>query len=197
MSSNEELIARFKAQRSCAFSIVLNDSNDGIVLKSTNYIYKSLCCASLPLVFLAVIKHDKDYNEEIKQMKTLHYHVVLVLSSSARVGTIINTLIDVFRGLNENQISIEKCSSVSSQVRYLIHLDDYDKFQYNENDILTNNREQVDYYLKEIKKINDVNDIIAIVREYKNLIDIIRVLGVDNYRKYRFVIKDLRDAMFY
>ena len=193
--SREELEKRFKAQRGTAFTIVLNDTNDGVILHDTIHIYRSLMCASLPIVFLACIKHDMDV-DEYDHVKTPHYHVVITFNGSYRIGTVINTLIEVFRGLNENQITIEKCSSISAQTRYLIHLDDYDKYQYDDKDILTNNRGQVDYYLKEIVKINDVNDLIAIVREYRNLVELIRVIGVDNYKKYRFVISDLRREMF-
>ena len=148
---SDNLIEKFKAQRSNAFTIVLNDDFDGLILKDVRYVYHRFMVASLPIVFIACILHDRD-TDEYNHLKTKHYHVVITLSSSIRVGTIINSILEIFNGLRENMISIDKCSSVSAQTRYLIHLDDYDKYQYNESDIVTNNYSQVNYYLKEITK---------------------------------------------
>ena len=189
---SDNLVEKFKAQRSNAFTIVLNDDFDGLILKDVRNVYHRFMVASLPLVFIACILHDRD-TDEYNHVKIRHYHVVLTLSSSIRIGTLINYLLDIFNGLRENMISIDKCSSVSAQTRYLIHLDDCDKFQYDESDIVTNNKSQVEYYLKEITRINDVNDLIAIVEQYRNLRELIRVLGIDNYKRYRLVIKDLRE----
>ena len=189
---SDNLVQKFKAQRSNAFTIVLNDDFDGLILKDVRNVFHRIMVASLPIVFVACILHDRD-TDEYNHVKINHYHIVLTLSSSIRIGTIINSLLDIFNGLRENMISIDKCTSVSAQTRYLIHLDDYDKFQYDESDIVTNNSSQVRYYLKEITKINDVNDLIAVVEQYKNLRELIRVLGIENYKKYRFVIKDLRE----
>lgn len=195
MLDKKELEKRFKAQRGCAFSLVLNDTNDGLILKSAKYIFKVIGCAELPFTFLAVMKHDKDVSDD-GHLKTLHYHVVIVLSRSCRIGTFINVLLKEFTGLNENQISIEKCNSVSMQVRYLIHLDDFDKWQYDEKDIVSSNEGQVSYYLHEVHKIVDINDLISVVKEYKSLAEIMRVLGIDNYKKYRMIIKDLREVIY-
>lgn len=194
MLDKEKLREKFLSQRSSAFTIVLNDDFDGLILRDVHYVYRSLMVAELPLVFIACIKHEKDLSDD-GHKKIPHYHIVLVFSGSYRVGTILKKIMDVFNGLNENQISIDKCSSVSAQTRYLIHLDDFDKYQYDSVDIETNNRGQVEYYLKEVHKIVDVNDLITVVREYRNLTELIRVLGIENYKKYRMVIKDLREVL--
>lgn len=194
MLDKNKLREKFLSQRSSAFTIVLNDDFDGLILRDVHYVYRSLMVAELPLVFIACIKHEKDLSDD-GHLKTPHYHIVLVFSGSYRVGTILKKIMDVFNGLNENQISIDKCSSVSAQTRYLIHLDDFDKYQYDSVDIETNNRGQVEYYLKEVHKIVDVNDLITVVREYRNLTELIRVLGIENYKKYRMVIKDLREVL--
>lgn len=188
--SKEDALKKFKAQRCDKFSIVLNDTNDGVVLRNTDYIYRCLMLGELPLIFLAIIKHDMD-KDDYGNFKTYHYHIVLVCSGSYRIGTMINRLMECIKGLNENQISIEKCNSVSAQTRYLIHLDDFDKYRYDDADIITNNRDQLDYYLKEVHSINDVNDLIALCQVYKNPIELMRVIGLDNYKRYRIIIKDI------
>lgn len=196
MLDKEQLREKFLNQRSNSFTIVLNDDYDGLVLKNVHHVYRSIMIAELPLIFIAAIKHDRDISDD-GHLKTPHYHLVLVFSGVLRIGSVIKKLMDIFVGLNEKQISIDKCSSVSAQVRYLIHLDEIDenKVRYDSVDIETNNRGQVEYYLKEIHKIVDVNDLIAIVREYRNLAELIRVIGIENYKKYRLVIRDLRETL--
>lgn len=191
MSNNDNTL-KFKSQRCDKFAIVLNDTQNGLILRNTDYVYRCIMCGAFDLKYLAVIKHDRD-EDEYHNAKTLHYHVVLALNSRYRIGTIIDKLMDSIKGLNENQISIDKCSSLSAQSRYLIHLDDRDKYQYDDNDIVTNSRDTLDYFLKEIVSINDMNDLIAVVTRYPCLFDLMRVLGIDNYKKYRNIIKDIRE----
>ena len=182
-------------QRGCAFSIVLHDSGAD-VFKSSNYILHQIMCDEKDVIFCAVILHTKDWLEEENRFKHPHYHVVITFGGSYRVQTIINWLSELFHA-NINQIGCEKCNSVSMQVRYLIHLDDFDKYQYKEYEIETNNKDVVHRYMMEIKKIVDVNDLFVIMNEYKNLKELIRVIGLENYRKYRSVILDVRKEGLY
>ena len=168
MSSNDDKTGKFKAQRCDKFTIVLNDSQNGLILRNSDYIFRCFMVGQFDLKYVAVIKHDRD-EDEYHNAKTTHYHVVLCLNSRYRVGTILEKIKDSIIGINENQIQIDKCSSVSAQSRYLIHLDDRDKYQYDESDVVTNNREQLNYYLKEVVAINDINDLIEICAQYPSL----------------------------
>ena len=181
-------------QRGCVFSLVLND-NSADLFKNSNFVYRKIMCDEKDVIFCALILHELDWLHDEGRYKTSHYHVVIQFAGSYRVETIINWISDLFHA-NKNQISCEKCNSISSQVRYLIHLDDFDKYQYADSNIVTNRRDLVDKYLREIHKIADISDLLAIMREYRRLEDLISVIGLDNYRKYRCVIQDLRKDMY-
>ena len=75
----------------------------------------------------AAILHDKDYdvNGEIKKE---HYHYIIKTNSPQNIETICNTLL----------ISTNYCRVVKNDVgflRYLIHYDDLDKFQYSIDEV--------------------------------------------------------------
>ena len=124
-------------QRSSKFSLVFND-NGADLFKNSRYIVTTIRnCGLLSIHFIACIKHDKDLDEQTNQLKTIHYHIVLSLYNTTRLITMIKLLVDLFH-CNENQISIEKCTSLEMATRYLIHLDDFDKADYRKEDIETN-----------------------------------------------------------
>lgn len=187
-------IERWKNQRGTDFTIVLNDSLEGLILNNTRHVYKSLMTAELPLVYLAVIFHDKDMIDD-KTMKTPHYHIVMQLSRSIRIGTIVNVLQSVFVGLSENMISLDKCTSLSAQSRYLIHLDDIDKYHYDASDVMTNDYDVFKSFLDEIPTIKNVKDIINVCYHFNFDIEKIMIaLGKDNYKTWRLFIMDIRKS---
>ena len=179
-------------KRGCAFSLVLNDSGADL-FKSSSHVLRTLRSDEKDVVFCAVIFHGLDYIDDEGRYKTPHYHVVITFESNYRVETILNWVADLFYA-NKNQISIEKCNSVPMQVRYLIHKDDLDKYQYKEYEItcIEKDKDYVHRCMLMIKQIIDVDDLLAIMDAYPRLRDLIRVIGADNYRKYRSIIIDLR-----
>lgn len=179
------------SQRSNQFSLVLNDSGANVFQSSKHIVYTLVNQEDVCVIYCACIMHDKD-EDELGNLKTNHYHLVVQLNSQCRLRTFLNFIIDKFH-CNENQVSIEKCSSIEMQTRYLIHLDDFDKFQYDVNDIVSNNDEFVKKCMSYIKSISCVDDLIAICQEYKNnLLKLMSVIGYENYKKYRVVIADIR-----
>lgn len=79
------------------------------------------------------ILHDSDVDED-GLLKKPHYHVVCKKSSSVNLSTIINRYSKL--GVLGNHIYI--ISSYKQQIRYLLHLDDFEKFQYDRNSIISN-----------------------------------------------------------
>lgn len=182
-------------QRSDCFSLVLNDSSWDCFHDSANIVRKFRCCDDFTVVYIACIKHDKDI-DEYGNVKTLHYHVVIQLNKICRLSTFLNEITKLFN-CNENQVSIEKCNSLVMQTRYLIHLDDFDKYQYSEFDIVTDNLDFVMKSMKYVKSISDIDDLIVLVKQYKNLLELMSVIGYDNYKRYRVVITDIRRELKY
>lgn len=176
-------------KRGNVFSLVLNDSGAD-VFHDSRHIFMELNTDLSDHEFIAVIKHENDFDNELKRYKTPHYHVVIKFGGAYRVATIINKFVDIFH-CNANQVSCEKCNAMDMQVRYLIHLDDMDKYRYDISDIVTNRHDLVNKYMKEIHKIVDIDDLLSIMDMHKNLRDLISCIGLDNYRKYRCVIQDI------
>lgn len=175
-------------QRSDKFSLVLND-NEVQLLKSSSYILKKLLNADLEIKFIAVIKHDRDISEEdVNRLKTIHYHVVLELYVNYRIGTIINKLTDLFH-INANQITIEKCTSIAMQTRYLTHMDDGDKVPYDIWDIETNDKSTLQKYYT-LVKVRNMEELIEFVKQrHYDLEEIMKTLC--NYDKHRKYVNDL------
>lgn len=177
----------FKNQRSDKFSLVLNESEVPL-LKNAKNIVSKLEENIWTLNFVACIKHDKDINEETQQLKTIHYHLVVDFNGNYRVGTIINWLTDIFH-INENQISIQKCTSLEMQTRYLCHVDDFDKYQYDPQDIVSSDLGKVRKWYEKIF-IKDLEDCVqAVKRRHYDLETI--MTEVANYDKWRKYINDL------
>lgn len=175
-------------QRSDKFTIVLNDNELELFKNATNIVNKLLCDFDLGVSYVASIKHDNDIDEETNHLKTLHYHVVLELDKICTCGSLLKRLCNIFH-CNENQVTLDKCTSLCMQSRYLIHLDDFDKAQYSRYDVATNNQALFNDYLLFIK-IRDMKDLISRVKEYHYDLEII-MSKIVNYEKYRKYINDI------
>lgn len=183
MTKNDQ----FKNQRGDEFSLVLNE-NEVELLKSSRNIVNQINNNIWTLDFIACILHDKDIDEETKFVKTKHYHLILTFNGKYRVGTIMKWLTDIFK-INENQISIEKCNNLVMQCRYLAHLDDPDKEQYNPEDIVSNDIGKI----KKMYNLIFIKDIANCVQEVRNRhYDLETIMTeIANYDKYRKYINDL------
>lgn len=184
----EEELKRFYNQRSDKFTIVLND-NHFERFQSARRIYRRFVTSDeIGVVWIGVIKHDKDIDEETKHVKTPHYHVVLQLDKICRVQTMINKIMDLFE-CYENMITIDKCTSICMQARYLCHLDDFDKAQYFPVDVETNDKDVLERYYS-LVIIRDVHDLIGVVKHYHYDLEEI-MQHVAHYDKWRKYINDL------
>lgn len=186
--TKEEERERWLNQRSDKFTIILND-NELQLFKSARHILQEFKLSEqLGLVFIACIKHDRDKCDNGIDLKTVHYHVVVHLNKICRIRTLLKYLCDTFH-CNENQVSMDKCNSLCMQSRYLVHLDDFDKEQYYESEVETNDRDVLKRYL-ELVIVRDVHDLIAIVKHYNYDLELI-MLNISNYDKWRKYINDL------
>lgn len=175
-------------QRSDKFTIVLND-NELKLLKNSRYILNKIQSTEMPYTFIAIIYHSLDKREDdSNSYKTPHYHMVITFDGRYRVHTILLWLSDLFK-INENQIQIDKCSNVAMQTRYLIHLDDPDKTQYDIWDIATNDTNVLNRHIK-LKFVHDLKELIIFVKQnHYDLEEIMTNLG--NYDANRKYINDL------
>lgn len=77
----------------------------------------------------AFILHDKDFNEN-GEIKKAHYHVVIKLSNNKTISALAKEL-----KIGENYITPTHKSYVKG-LRYLIHADDEDKYQYDFEEVI-------------------------------------------------------------
>lgn len=139
----------------------------------------------------AFILHDKDTLEN-GSLKTPHIHLVaLLISSRWRLSTTLNNISSA-TGVNELAISIDKVSDFNGSIQYLVHKNNNDKYKYDVIDIKTNLPSgELDVYLNSDNGGVSIESLVAIVKRHRNLIDIIRDVGLLNYRIYRNVILDI------
>lgn len=78
----------------------------------------------------ACILHNKDVDEN-GAIKKPHFHFVIKTQSPCYISTLSNHI-----QLNENRI--EWCRNLTGAIRYLIHIDDPDKYQYSADEIEAN-----------------------------------------------------------
>ena len=126
--SQECLDKKKASQVGVAFSLVLNDNGANLFHDSRTIMRRLIQSKKYQINYCAVGFHDKDINE-FGDKKTNHYHVVLEFDGRMRLGTCFDFIQEVFH-CNDNQISLEKCSDVGAQTRYILHKDELDKYHY-------------------------------------------------------------------
>lgn len=141
----------------------------------------------------AFIKHDKDINEETKEPKKVHYHIILHYNNCRTIKTIANCL-----GVPSNYINT--ISSLKGAIRYLVHRDHDTKYQYSMNEIVysDNFEDKISYSFFNQKNEHDI------LITMKNYIDSCKTITINDffswclengyekvYKKYYYLFKDL------
>lgn len=138
------------------------------------------------------ILHDSDYDEN-GEKERLHYHIVLSFPRKQDKTALLKRL-PFMLDCNADMIGLDKITSLTSQLRYLIHLDEIEgKYRYDPQLVQSND---IGTFLDAVS-VDDIEDvttqsIITAVAECGNDPEALaRRLGAGNYCKYRFLIKDL------
>lgn len=138
------------------------------------------------------ILHDKDFDENAKHKKN-HYHVLLYFPNQKLITALL-------KQLNIEETCIYLVRSLTSQLRYLIHLDDEEKFQYNVNDI-KGSRFMIFKFNNAIRNLTSECEEITLILDFIDnnegikVIDILQ-FAVDNdiyatFRRNYSIIKDI------
>lgn len=140
----------------------------------------------------AYILHDCDINAEGEE-KTPHIHIYAEFTASGRrLGTYLN-LLQSYTGLNPLSISIEKATDPEAVIQYLVHKNAPEKFQYPVEQVITNiPKEELDMIMSHEDTAFTVDYIQSVWNDTKPFkSDFIRIIGLERYRMYRNVIKDI------
>lgn len=139
----------------------------------------------------AYILHDKDLNED-KTDKKPHFHLLLFFNNARYI----NSIFKEFNLDNNNLIEFAKKDKVHT-IRYLIHCDNNEKFQYSIEDIHTN-LDLSNYFINKTNETNDIMIIFEFIQNFKgNLsMQVLFKFVIDNnlwssYRRNYSIIKDL------
>lgn len=147
----------------------------------------------LHITFVISPIHDKDKNPD-GTLKKEHYHILLSFNSVKSYSQI-KEITDKL-----NQPIPQICHNKSAQIRYFIHLDDPEKYQYSRSDIKTYGRIDLDTYFKfsvddELRIVDEILDYCAVARitEFFELVDYVRKNNRDWFRyinKNSWLIKE-------
>lgn len=121
----------------------------------------------------AFIKHFPEANE-----KKEHFHVVIRLDNSTKVETLARKL-----GIGDNYIRVVK--NLRSSLRYLIHKDDEDKFQYNKDQVIVSKLFERQFN----KSFDDIEDEPTIITNIYNFIDSIKESSLDYFLQQKSLIQ--------
>ena len=149
----------------------------------------------------AYILHDKDKKEiassdsvvplgareEFSLLKTPHVHF-LVLSSNRRRVTAVYKDISSLLGLPLNCVSCQVCQNISSSLQYMIHYQQPDKFQYNFDDIRSNNYSWLVSNFRADESTFTYFLLDEIEKSQGDYISLIKSIGVTYGRKYKDII---------
>ena len=142
-----------------------------------------------------LIRHYADLNEN-GELKREHYHAVIRLSKRIRKMTLIKLLSEALN-ISSNMISCEILYNKRAAIRYLIHLDNPEKYQYEELNIFTNNDSALFNILHYDISNLDTEQLIDIVKNCKgDKLEIMRVLGLKTYNQYWRMVEIITREIF-
>lgn len=101
--------------------------------------------------------HDKDVDEN-GTLKKKHLHLVVYDNSPATIQKAIKN----FEGATLPNL-VEACRNGRAMLRYLVHKDDSDKYQYDSSSVVTNNLNQF------LSAIEDSDSVCSLFEDYENL----------------------------
>lgn len=135
--------------------------------------------------FVATIIHDKDLLEN-NEVKLIHAHVFLKSVIKQTCKQQLSQLKELLQ-INENQIQIQGTNNQYLQVQYLVHKNDRNKYQYNLEEIKTNDeRLLIDLLSKEYQSPQEIKDQLQVnVLEAKSFVDLVQRVGLELANKYR------------
>lgn len=124
----------------------------------------------------------------------VHYHIVGdFLASKVAFSTRLNTIVDFFGFDSAIGIEIEKYTSLEKSIQYLTHKNQPEKTPLSVENVITNiPKEDFDLlYTSDNGSIITFDTIYSLCYQHRNIIGVIKDIGIGNYRTWRNVILDV------
>lgn len=165
--------------------------NTEFILYEQNEVYNAIRICNENNFEYAYIYHDKDLKEDLTEFKKAHWHFQVFNEYQKELTTWANLF-------NVNLPRTQKITNKKSAIRYLIHADNNDKFQYDVTNIVSN-FDFINYFNKLINDESNEIDIIFTYIDYhkrhvgtKELVNYVLDNNIwGTFRRNYSIIKDL------
>lgn len=133
--------------------------------------------------------HDKDILPT-GEPKKRHLHCFVELHEKATFNQFLAELGELL-GINTDAISLEASNSPILGIQYLTHKNDQDKYQYNFEDIKTNNQEKLEmkYYGQ---YVSPQEKLFKAMTTSKSMLELTEKIGIDNAIKVRALFNQIK-----
>lgn len=135
-----------------------------------------------------IVLHDKDTAED-GSLKTPHYHVVIKSSVARQLKTVMKETCSSLK-IPEELVSIAPVNDLHQNLRYLVHADDKNKYQYKWDSIWSNDFKTLEDAQTYVANL-DTNTLIQICSEEETKLGVMRRIGLANFKKYLSVINNI------
>lgn len=142
----------------------------------------------------AFIEHNGDVKPVSGEVEGIHYHICGdMYGTKVAFSTRLNTLCEFFNFDNANGIEIDQYRTFEGALQYLTHKNQPDKSPHEPSEIIHNlTKEDFNiFYNADIGSVITFDLIFASCVNAANIIEVIKELGISNYRLYRSVIWDI------
>lgn len=174
------------------FNIIINTpSRDNIYIKRLSIFLDNEIKNRCSGMTYAYIEHDSDYIGD--KQKTYHIHLLIWNYGKTRLLTLLNRIADALQIVN-TIIQIDIMRDIVGSVQYLIHKNDFDKFQYNVGDIKTNlTSNELETYINSANEYLSADRLINLCDKIPNRIVLLKTIGLKDFKLYFYIIRMIYD----
>lgn len=189
MPTSERQVKRF----ACVVENEPKQGKDGTIIKydSLEEHLKDLKQV-LPCDYWAII-HDQDADEN-GEVKRPHTHIVIEARSRHTCLGVIRAIAETF-AVSQERVSVRETRNQIGSIRYLMHMDDYEKTPYPPFDVVTSSPDMLNYSIMTTEQDLTWEALKKAMNTSKNLPQVIEKIGLKNYARYRMVIADFFKEM--
>lgn len=142
----------------------------------------------------AFIEHKGDTKPETGEVEGVHYHICGIMKGNKiAFSTRLNTIVAFFKFDNTNGIEIDQYRTLEGAIQYLVHKNQPEKTQHRKEEIITNipASDFEIYFNADIGNVITFDLLYCACMKANNIIEVIKELGIGNYKNYRSVIWDI------
>lgn len=141
----------------------------------------------MPCNYWAIV-HDQDKDDD-GNFKRSHTHVVLETRTRHTCLGVVRLLAESF-GVASDRVSVRETKNQNQAIRYLMHLDDFEKTPYPPFDVITDCPDNLNYAIQSTEQELNWETLKKAIHMSKNLDSLVSKIGLKNYSRYRAVIQD-------